>query len=54
MISKNKDDKLIRIYGSRDYDHYLYAIHHEGHVKVKRIHRFATEYLKSLFPIPSL
>lgn len=25
-------------------------MHHEGHVKVKQIHRFASEYLKSWFP----
>lgn len=30
---------------------YLYAMHHEGHRKVKEIHRFATEYLKSWFPL---
>jgi len=29
---------------------YLYAIHHEGHTKIKHIHRFAFEYLKSWFP----
>ena len=26
-------------------------MHHEGHVKVKQIHRFAAEYLKSWFPL---
>lgn len=29
---------------------YLYIMHHEGHVKVNRIHRFAAEHLKSWFP----
>lgn len=29
---------------------YLYVMHHEGHFKVKQIHRFATEYLRSWFP----
>jgi len=29
---------------------YLYAMHHEGHTKVKQIHRFASEWLKSWFP----
>lgn len=76
MISKDKDDKLIRIYflicnkfeelqfycerfsnnNKPDFTDqeimtiYLYTMHHEGHVKVKQIHRFATEYLKSWFP----
>lgn len=29
---------------------YLYTMHHEGHMKVKHIHRFASEYLRSWFP----
>lgn len=29
---------------------YLYAMHHEGHTKIKQIHRFALEYLISWFP----
>jgi hypothetical protein len=29
---------------------YLYTMHHEGHFKVKQIHRFASEYLRSWFP----
>ena len=29
---------------------YLYTMHHEGHMKAKHIHRFASEYLKSWFP----
>jgi hypothetical protein len=76
MISKDKDDKFIRIYflicnkfeelqfycerfsnnNKPDFTDqeimtiYLYTMHHEGHVKVKQIHRFASEYLKSWFP----
>lgn len=76
MISKDKDDKLVRIYcficdqfkelefycerfsnnnkpeftDQEIMTIYLYTIHHEGHVKVNQIHRFATEYLKSWFP----
>ncbi|MFB2121281.1 transposase [Parapedobacter sp. 2B3] len=30
---------------------YLYAMHHEGYRKVKDIHRFATDYLRSWFPM---
>jgi hypothetical protein len=77
MISKDKDDKLVRIYCfiCDKYDElkiycerfsnnsnpeftdqeimaiYLYVMHHEGHVKVKQIHRFASEYLRSWFPL---
>ena len=29
---------------------YLYAMQHEGHTKVKHIHRFASEYLRGWFP----
>jgi len=29
---------------------YLYVMHHEGHTKIKHIHRFASEYLKDWFP----
>lgn len=29
---------------------YLYVMQHEGHTKIKHIHRFASEYLKSWFP----
>jgi hypothetical protein len=29
---------------------YLYVIQHEGHTKIKHIHRFASEYLRSWFP----
>ena len=76
MISKDKDDKLIRIYfficdkfeelqfnferfcnnNSPVFTYqeimtiYLYTMHHEGHFKVKHIHRFASEYLRSWFP----
>jgi len=77
MISKDKDDKLVRIY-CFVCDHfeelqfycerfsnnnkptfsdqevmtiYLYTMHHEGHRKAKDIHRFATDYLKSWFPM---
>ena len=76
MISKDKDDKLVRIYcficdkferlefycerfsnnnkpeftDQEIMTIYLYTMHHEGHVKVNQIHRFATEYLKSWFP----
>ncbi len=77
MISKDKDDKLVRIY-CFVCDHfeelqfycerfsnnnkptfsdqevmtiYLYTMQHEGHRKVKDIHRFANEYLKSWFPM---
>lgn len=76
MISKDKDDKLIRIYfyicdkfeelqfycerftGNNEPEFtdqeimtiYLYTMHHEGHTKVKDIHRFASEYLMSWFP----
>ncbi len=33
---------------------YLYVIHHEQQYKIKHIHRFASEYLKSWFPdLPS-
>jgi hypothetical protein len=31
---------------------YLYVIQHEGHTKIKHIHRFASEYLRSWFPKP--
>jgi len=76
MISKDKDDKLIRIYlficdkfeelqfycerfsnnNSPEFTDqeimtiYLYTMHHEGHFKIKQIHRFASEYLRSWFP----
>lgn len=76
MISKDKDDKLVRIYflicdkfkelqfycerfsnnnrpeftDQEIMTIYLYAMHHEGHTKVKHIHRFASEYLRSWFP----
>lgn len=76
MISKDKDDKLIRIYfyicdkfeelqfycerfsnnNNPEFTDqeimaiYLYTMHHEGHMKVKHIHRFASGYLKSWFP----
>ena len=76
MISKDKDDKLIRIYfyicdkfeelqfycerfsnnnkpeftDQEIMTVYLYTMHHEGHMKAKHIHRFASEYLKSCFP----
>ena len=76
MISKDKDDKLIRIYfficekfeelqfycerfsnnsqpeftDQEIMTIYLYTIHHEGHTKVKHIHRFASDWLKSWFP----
>jgi hypothetical protein len=76
MISKDKDDKLVRIYfyicdkfeelqfycerfsnnnkpeftDQEIMTVYLYAMHHEGHTKVKDIHRFATDYLMSWFP----
>lgn len=76
MISKDKDDKLVRIYcficdkfeelefycerfsnnnkpeftDQEIMTIYLFTMHHEGHVKVNQIHRFATEYLKSWFP----
>jgi len=76
MISKDKDDKLVRIYFyicdkfeelqyySERFSNnnnpeftdqeimtiYLYTMHHEGHVRTKHIHRFASEYLKSWFP----
>ncbi|MBN1116496.1 MAG: transposase [Bacteroidales bacterium] len=29
---------------------YLYVMQHEGHTKIKHIHRFASEYLRSWFP----
>ncbi len=29
---------------------YLYAMQHEGHTKVKQIHRFASDWLRSWFP----
>jgi hypothetical protein len=29
---------------------YLYVMQHEGHTKIKHIHRFASEYLKDWFP----
>jgi hypothetical protein len=29
---------------------YLYALHHQGHTKVKHIYRFANEYLRAWFP----
>ncbi len=71
MISKDKDDKLVRIYfyicdkfeelqyycerfsnnnkpeftDQEIMTIYLYTMHHEGHMKVKHIHRFASEYL---------
>jgi len=76
MISKDKDDKLIRIYfyicdkfeelqfycerfsnnnkpeftDQEILTVYLYTMHHEGHTKVKDIHRFASNYLMSWFP----
>lgn len=76
MISKDKDDKLVRIYFliCDKFDElqyycerfsnnnkpeftdqeimtiYLFIMHHEGHTKVKHIHRFASEYLMSWFP----
>jgi hypothetical protein len=76
MISKDRDDKLIRIYfyicdkfeelkfyferfsnnnkpeftDQEVMTVYLYTMHHEGHTKVKHIHRFASEYLKPWFP----
>lgn len=76
MISKDKDDKLIRIYfyicdkfeelqfycerfsnnnkpeftDQEIMTLYLYIMHHEGHTKVKNIHRFASDYLMSWFP----
>jgi hypothetical protein len=76
MISKDKDDKLVRIYcficdkfkelefycerfsnnnkpeftDQEIMTIYLYTMHHEGHVKVNQIHKFATEYLRSWFP----
>jgi len=76
MISKDKDDKLVRIYfyicdkfeelqfycerfsnnnkpEFKDQEImtvYLYTMHHEGHTKVKDIHRFASDYLMSWFP----
>lgn len=30
---------------------YLYVMHHEGHTKIKHIHRFAKDYLSSWFPM---
>ena len=76
MISKDKDDKLVRIYfyicdkfeelqfycerfsnnnkpeftDQEIMTVYLYTMHHEGHTKVKDIHRFASDYLMSWFP----
>lgn len=76
MISKDKDDKLVRIYfyicdkfeelqfycerfsnnnkpeftDQEIMTIYLYTMHHEGHTKVKDIHRFASDYLLSWFP----
>jgi len=76
MISKDKDDKLVRIYfficekfeelqfycerfsnnnrpeftDQEIMTIYLYVMHHEGHLKVKQIHRFASEYLRTWFP----
>ena len=76
MISKDKDDKLIRIYfyicekfeelqfycerfsnnnepeftDQEVMTIYLYVMQHEGHTKIKHIHRFASEYLKDWFP----
>ncbi len=76
MISKDKDDKLVKIYcficdkfeelqfycerfsnnnkpeftDQEIMTIYLYTMHHEGHMKVKHIHRFASEYLRSWFP----
>jgi len=76
MISKDKDDKLIRIYffvcdkfeelqfycerfsnnkqpeftDQEIMTIYLYAMHHEGHTKIKQIYRFASEWLRSWFP----
>ena len=29
---------------------YLYVMHHQGHTKIKHIHRFAFEYLRDWFP----
>ena len=29
---------------------YLYTMHHEGHTKVKHIHRLASEWLRPWFP----
>lgn len=76
MISKDKGDKLVRIYfyicdkfeelqfycerfsnnnkpeftDQEIMTVYLYTMHHEGHTKVKDIHRFASDYLMSWFP----
>jgi len=76
MISKDKDDKLVKIYcficdkfeelqfycerfsnnnkpeftDQEIMTIYLYTMHHEGHMKVKHIHRFASDYLRSWFP----
>ena len=76
MISKDKDDKLVRIYfyicdkfeelqfycerfsnnnepeftDQEIMTIYLYTLQHEGHTKVKYIHRFASEWLGSWFP----
>ena len=76
MISRDKDDKLVRIYfyicdkfeelqfycerfsnnnepeftDQEIMTIYLYTMQHEGHTKVKYIHRFASEWLGSWFP----
>nr|WP_320117161.1 transposase [uncultured Marinifilum sp.] len=76
MISKDKDDKLIRIYflvcekfeelqfycerfsnnskpeftDQEIMTIYLYCMHYEEHIKVKQIHRFASDWLRSWFP----
>ena len=76
MISKDKGDKLVRIYfficdkfeelkyycerfsnnnqpeltDQEIMTIYLYVMHQQGHFKVKHIHRFASEYLRSWFP----
>lgn len=76
MISKDKDDKLVRIYfficekfeelqfycerfsnnnkpeftDQEIMTIYLYVMQHEGHTRIKHIHRFASEHLRSWFP----
>lgn len=77
MISKDEDDKLVRIYcficdkfeelevfcerlsnnnkpeftDQEIMTIYIFAMHHEGLIRVKQIHRFASKYLRSWFPI---
>ncbi len=41
-FSNNNEPEVMAIY--------LYVMHHEGHFKIKHIHRFACEYLRSWFP----